>query len=281
MTRIFAFALMAFLLPCLSFAQQSEGLAEVKGIEIAYRLMGRETGAPLLFIQSVGGVTPAGPDALTQALVDEGYRVILFDNRDAGASTHITEAGTPNFAAIGQALAAGDDPPVPYTLDDMAGDAVGLLDALGIGRAHVVGGSLGGMIAQIVAAEHPERVASLTLISSSTSNPDLARGEPPMDDGEMDAGLLRQAAAASVAGDLRQRSARIAAATVVVHGDRDELFPIAHGEDLAAIIPGARLVIVAGMGHTPADEHAPMIFDAIHSFVSPDADDLSPARAGP
>lgn len=270
LVRILAIALVAWLVPGLSVAQevrQGEGRAEANGVEIAYRALGPETGAPILFIQGIGGVTPAEPDPLTLALVDEGYRVILFDNRDAGASTHLAEAGTPDFAAIERALAAGEEPTIRYSLDDMAGDAIGLLDALGVGQAHIVGGSLGGMIAQIVAADHPERTASLTLISSSTGNPGLPRGEPPAGDGETDAGTLRQMAAAAVAGDLRERSAGIAAPAVVVHGDRDELFPIAHGEDLAATIPGARLVVVPGMGHVPEDEHEPTIFDAIRSVA--------------
>lgn len=92
----------------------------------------------------------------------QGYRVIRFDNRDAGLSTHVNTAGPPNPEAIANALSAGAPVPLPYTLRDMAEDAVGLLDALGIDQAHLVGISMGGAIAQLVAIDFPERTRSLT-----------------------------------------------------------------------------------------------------------------------
>src|SRR5262249_4144465 len=98
--------------------------------------------------------------------------------RDAGRSTHLTGCPGPDFAALAAALAAGQRPDVPYTLHDMAADAIGLLDALAIDRAHVVGRSMGGMIAQIAASEYPERVLSLTSIMSSTGNPKLPSAAP-------------------------------------------------------------------------------------------------------
>lgn len=149
MTRNFAIVLAMFAIAPASVAQEIEraGWVKANGIEFAYQIVDPDKGEALLFIQGVGGVTPTEPDPLSMALIDKGFRVILFDNRDAGASTHMHEAGMPNFEAIQHALADGEAPPVAYTLNDMADDAIGLLDALGIERAHIVGGSLGGMIA--------------------------------------------------------------------------------------------------------------------------------------
>ncbi|ENE4776927.1 MULTISPECIES: alpha/beta fold hydrolase [Klebsiella] len=107
-----------------------------------------------------------------------GYRVIRFDNRDAGRSTHFSASLAPDFGALATALMAGRRPDVPYTLYDMAADAIGLLDALGIAKAHVVGRSMGGMIAQVLASNHADRVLSLTSIMSSTGNPVLPQAAP-------------------------------------------------------------------------------------------------------
>src|SRR5690606_14282977 len=101
------------------------------------------------------------------------YRVIRYDNRDVGLSTHFDEAGLPDGAAITLALQNGEPAPLPYTLSDMAQDAVALLDALGIEQAHIVGASMGGAIAQLVAIDHPDRVRSLTLLLSDSGNPAL------------------------------------------------------------------------------------------------------------
>ncbi|WP_247599334.1 alpha/beta fold hydrolase [Sphingomonas sp. PAMC26645] len=98
-------------------------------------------------------------------LVALGYRVVRFHNRDAGDSTHLDSHPAVDFGALAAALQAGQRPEAPYTLYDMAADAVGLMDALGIGRAHIVGRSMGGMIAQIMASEHKDRVLSRALRS--------------------------------------------------------------------------------------------------------------------
>lgn len=257
-------AALAFAIPVVAQGTgEHEGRIKANGIEIAYRIVGPEDREALLFIQGVGGVVPDEPDRLSLALVDEGFRVILFDNRDSGASTHLADAGMPDFGAIRQALAEDEAIPVAYTMLDMAADVDGLLAALDIEDAHIVGGSMGGMIAQIVAANHPERTASLTLISSTTGNAALAQGEPPTRDTPMEPAMARQAAAAVATGELRERSAGIKAATAIVHGDQDELFPLAHGEDLAATIPRAHLVIIPGMSHVPEEEHNQAILEAI------------------
>src|SRR5512137_89101 len=112
------------------------------------------------------------PDAVVQSLAGSGFRVVTFDNRDAGGSTRLEGTPVPNvLRAIWRALRRR---PVtaPYTLDDMASDTVGLLDALGIGQAHVVGASMGGMIGQLIAARYPARVLSLTSIMSNSGNPE-------------------------------------------------------------------------------------------------------------
>ena len=99
-----------------------------------------------------------------------------FDNRDIGKSTHLADRGTPDTRALMAEVMAGKRPDVPYTLDDMADDAVGLMDALGVARAHIVGASMGGMIAQLVAIKHPDRTKSLISIMSTTGRRDLPPG---------------------------------------------------------------------------------------------------------
>ena len=113
----------------------------------------------------------AWPIELIEELVKRGHRVIIYDNRDVGLSTRFDEAGIPDVRKVIEAKIAGKPSPLPYGLDDMAKDAVGLLDALSIKKAHVVGVSMGGMIAQLVAADHPEHTLSLTSIMSTSGNP--------------------------------------------------------------------------------------------------------------
>ncbi|MDF0603934.1 alpha/beta fold hydrolase [Psychromarinibacter sp. C21-152] len=114
----------------------------------------------------------------TAALAARGYRVIRFDNRDCGLSTHLDALPAPDFGALAAALVAGERPAMPYSLTDMVNDALALLDALDIDRAHVVGRSMGGMIAQAMASEAPDRVLSLTSIMSGTGNPALPQADP-------------------------------------------------------------------------------------------------------
>ena len=125
----------------------------------------------MLLIMGNGAQLTAWPVELGEELVRRGYRVVIYDNRDVGLSTKFDEAGVPDAKAVIEARLAGKPSPLPYTLDDMAKDAVGLLDALGIKKAHIVGVSMGGMIAQLVAADHPEHVLSLTSIMSTSGNP--------------------------------------------------------------------------------------------------------------
>lgn len=131
----------------------------------------------VLLISGLGLQLTDWPPALVQGLQDAGFRVVRFDNRDAGLSTHLDALGVPNLLWVGLQHRLGLKPRPPYTLEDMARDALGVLDALGIARAHVVGMSMGGMIAQRLALLAPERVLSLTSIMSSSG----ARGLPGPD----------------------------------------------------------------------------------------------------
>lgn len=146
---------------------------KVNGIDLSYNSFGDSNAAAILLIAGLGTQMIRWPVPFCENLVARGYRVIRFDNRDAGCSSHFTDYPAPDFGALATALAAGQRPSVPYTLHDMAGDAIGILDALGIERAHLVGRSMGGMIAQIAASEYPKRILSLTSIMSSTGNPSL------------------------------------------------------------------------------------------------------------
>ena len=148
------------------------------GIKIEYETHGDPAKPPLLLIMGLGAQLTLWPIELVEALVARGYYVIRHDNRDIGLSSKFTGAGVPDMASVVMALMAGKNPAVPYTLSDMAGDAVAVLDAAGVARAHIVGASMGGMIAQLVAVEHPERVLSLTSIMSSTGNPLLPPARP-------------------------------------------------------------------------------------------------------
>jgi len=152
--------------------------AEANGIELEYDVAGPPDGEPVLLIMGLGAQMTRWPSLFVDKLAAQGLRVIRFDNRDVGLSSKLAAAGMPDFPALFTALAEGRTPDVPYRLDDMAGDAVGLLDALGIARAHIVGASLGGMVAQLVAADHPERALSLTSIMSSTGNRSLPPASP-------------------------------------------------------------------------------------------------------
>jgi pimeloyl-ACP methyl ester carboxylesterase len=139
-------------------------------LQIEYETFGPPSAPAILLVMGLGAQLSRWNLELCEALVDRGYRVIRFDNRDCGLSSKLDDAGVPD---IGQALRSGRPLNAPYTLADMAADSVGLLDALAIEQAHVVGASMGGAIAQIIAAQYPQRTLSLTCIMSTSSNPDL------------------------------------------------------------------------------------------------------------
>jgi len=271
------------------------------GIRIAFDTAGDAKSTPLLLLHGLGMQLTSWPDAFVDGLVELGFYVIRFDQRDCGLSAKFERAAKPGLAwsRIKLALAARLGLPFkpPYSLDDMAGDALGVLSALGVARAHLVGVEMGGMVAQILAARHPQRVLSLTSIMSSSGRRGLPGPTPgarhalrshPADGRDLDALIDHAVAVQQAIGSpayptpekqLRRRAARslrraycpggaarqmlavaaapdrsallrsIAAPTLVIHGARDPVLPLACGEDTAAQVPGARLEVIEGMGH--------------------------------
>lgn len=138
------------------------------GVGLEVDDQGPADGLPLLLIMGLGMQLVAWPDELVALLVARGFRVIRFDNRDAGLSQGFDALGVPNLAVAGLRYMLRLPVRAPYALADMAADTLGLLDALGIAGAHVCGASMGGMIAQHLAARHPQRVRSLTLMMTSS-----------------------------------------------------------------------------------------------------------------
>ena len=260
-------------------------------LELCWQQFGLDGDPPLLMIMGLGAQMILWPDEVCELIAAEGFRVIRFDNRDAGRSTVLADAPT---GTVPRAL-AGEIPPGSYSLSDMAGDAAGLLDALGIDAAHVVGSSLGGMIAQTLAIEHPDRVLSLASIMSTTGDRSVGEASqagiealtavpPPDRDGYVATllearrkigspgfpfdeersrriarrsfdrgfhpkGTVRQTIAIILSGDRTERLAEIKVPTVVIHGEDDPLIGVSGGRATAAAIPGAKLVVIPGMGH--------------------------------
>jgi pimeloyl-ACP methyl ester carboxylesterase len=245
------------------------------GIEIEYDLFGSESDRPLLLIMGLGAQMILWDDEFCAQLAACGHRVIRFDNRDVGLSTKLDHAPAPSPMKLMQARLAGETLEVPYTLEDMADDAAGLLDALGIERSHVAGASMGGMIAQTLAIRHPSRVRSLTSIMSTTGNPNLPPGtpeamavllEPPPT--ERAAAIERGVAVSRVVGSpgfpfdearIRERSARLY--------DR-AFYPVGVARQLAAVMAGESRVEALGSLRIPA------------LVIHGDADPLVPVEGG-
>lgn len=152
--------------------------ATANGIQIEYDTFGDRSARPLLLVMGLGAQMIAWDPDFCRLLADRGHFVVRFDNRDVGLSTKFEAAGVPDVAGAMAASAAGKKVEAAYTLADMADDAFGLLDALGIEAAHIVGASMGGMIVQQMAIQRPQRVLSLTSIMSSTGNPALPPAKP-------------------------------------------------------------------------------------------------------
>lgn len=288
----------------------------VKDLELAYDSFGNENDEAIILIAGLGTQMIRWTAPFCDLLAARGFRVIRFDNRDVGCSTHFNHYPTLDFNALAKTLMSGQRPDIPYTLNDMSNDVIGLLDALSIDKAHIIGRSMGGMIAQLVASEYPERVLSLTSIMSSSGNPDLPPTSPevmammtrpapnPFED---EAGFLehsvsfarriagtgnpfdeasyrqlileevqraydpgsigRQIAAIAVSGDRRPQLATIKAPALVIHGMEDPMFVQACGEDTASAIPGAELMLVAGMGHDLPHQLYEVIAEAIERIA--------------
>jgi len=162
---------------------------KANGIDIEVETFGDKTNPTIIFVMGFGAQLINWPQEMMDALVERGFHVVRFDNRDVGLSQKFPELGQPSAPDVMAKMLAGETPDVPYTLTDMAADVVGVLDALDIATAHIVGGSMGGMIVQIAAAEWPERFTSMTSIFSTTGNPEV----PPATDEAMAALLSRPA----------------------------------------------------------------------------------------
>jgi len=218
---------------------------------------------------------------------------VRMDNRDVGLSTHFSDVA-PDLAGVIAALEAGDSPKVPYTLSDMAADVVAVLDALGLEQAHVMGLSMGGMIVQTLAIEHPDRLRSMTSVMSTTGEADVGQSSPealtrlfgaPATDrdsaianhlaglriwgspGKVDeeaqarfageaydrafdpAGVGRQIMAVRASGSRADALCRVQVPTLVMHGSADTLIDPSGGRRTAELVPGARFVLMEGMGH--------------------------------
>ncbi len=152
--------------------------ASANHIRIEYETLGSPSSPPILLIIGLGGQLIYWDEEFCGQLADSGLFVIRFDNRDAGLSTRFEEAGVPDIMEIIRKRLMGEAVVPPYTIGDMAEDAAGLLQVLGIQKAHICGMSMGGMIAQTLVLRHPERVRSLTSIYSHTGNPLLPPPKP-------------------------------------------------------------------------------------------------------
>ena len=152
--------------------------ARANGIELEYETFGRPEDPALLLVMGLGAQMILWREEFCDALATRGLHVVRFDNRDVGRSTWFDDAGMPDVLAALAATGQGQPVRAPYQLRDMAADAAGLLDALDIDAAHVAGASMGGMIAQTLAIEHPARVRTLTSIMSTTGHPDLPAATP-------------------------------------------------------------------------------------------------------
>src|SRR3954454_8647784 len=283
----------------------NEHFTTVGDVELCYETFG-EAGRPaVLLVMGLGTQMIAWHEDFCGQLADRGFFVIRYDTRDVGRSTKLSAAPPPTPRELLTRKIARP----AYTLDDMADDGAGLLDALGIDAAHVVGASMGGMIAQVLAARHPHRVRSLVSIMSTTGNrwkgqpalrvyPFLLRkpatdretqisrvmklfglvGSPGFERDEAElremlergfergsdpAGMARQLGAIVASGDRTAAVRRITAPTLVIHGTKDKMVRVSGGRATARAIPGARLLLIPGMGHDLPRGAWPRIIDGI------------------
>ncbi len=217
---------------------------QANGINIEYETFGDKAHETVLLIMGLGAQLTMWPVEFCEELVSRGFYVVRFDNRDIGLSTKFEAAGMPDMAAIFGALMAGKPATSAYTLDDMAGDAVGLLDALGISRAHIVGASMGGMIAQLVAINHPGHTLSLTSIMSTTGNPALPQAKPeamavlmaPAVEGDIEGAITRGINAWKVIGSPGFPTDDVTLRQWVSRDVHRSLYPVGTARQMAAIV---------------------------------------------
>jgi len=284
-------------------------MARTNGIELCYETFGADDAEPILLIMGLGAQMILWYDAFCEQLAERGFRVIRFDNRDIGQSTRLSGGKPLTMTELLKLRFLGIPVTATYKLRDMADDVVGLLDHLGIKSAHLVGASMGGMIAQELALSYPDRVRSLTSIMSSTGNPKLPQptreaaalllrpppttldeyiarfkqtwkilrvGSFPLDEakdralaerifarGLNPAGAGRQLRAILASGSRKERLKSLKTPTLVIHGTVDPLVRPEAGRETAATIPGARLMMIEGMGHATPIPMWPQIIGAI------------------
>jgi pimeloyl-ACP methyl ester carboxylesterase len=242
---------------------QAMTVAQLNGIDIAYTSVGDINAPSVLMIMGLTGSHRVWREDFINGLAAAGYRVILFDNRDTGESARLDALGEPAVWWQWLKNTAGFKVDGPYSLNDMAADSIAVLDALDIEKAHIVGASMGGMIAQIIAAEYPQRAASLVSIMSSTGARHLPKserrgenGREGMTEAELhDLGfhleaVPRQLTAIYASGDRSEQVRTIAVPTLVLHGEDDTVLPVAHGLHTHELIPGSTYISYPGMGHS-------------------------------
>ena len=296
--RTLVYALFWLLWPLVSQAEYSRTyldsyplqIASVGQLEIAYRIVEESSAKPkAVVIMGLGGSNIAWGDALISGLAAGGYEILLLDNRDTGASTRFDDWGQPTLWWELLKHKLGFSVNAPYTLNDMASDITGLMAAVGYDKAHIIGASMGGMIAQIVAAQHPEKTQSLISIMSTTGAPHLP---PPTEEAEQ---RLRNLAIGEAAADREQairdrgfypesmqrhlmaifkvgdRSAEVAtisAPTLVIHGADDGLVPPEHGEHTASLIKGSAFSLVSGMAHDMPEAVIPLLVQQMTTHMN-------------
>ena len=287
--RIFLTGLISLFLTFFAHAEYSRTyldsyplkMASVGELDIAYRIVEPGPDKPkVVVIMGLGGSNVAWGDALISGLANGGYEILLLDNRDTGDSTRFDEWGQPVLWWELLKYQLGFSVNAPYTLNDMGADIAGLMDAVGYDEAHIIGASMGGMIAQIVAAQYPEKTRSLISIMSTTNAPHLP---PPTDEaenrlrnlatGEAEAdreqairdrgfypeSMQRHLMAIFKTGDRSDEVATIAAPTLVLHGADDDLVPPEHGRHTASLIPDSRFLLVEGMAHDMPEDIIPLL----------------------
>lgn len=151
---------------------------KANGISIEYETRGDAGGTPIILVRGLGTQLAAWPEAYLQDFVSAGYYVIIFDNRDVGLTQKFGAVPSDNRAQVIEAVKDGRQPTLAYTIEDMAADPIGLMDALGIDKAHIAGMSMGGMIIQVAAATYPDRLLSATSIMSGVGDPSLPQPGP-------------------------------------------------------------------------------------------------------
>ncbi|MFT6154815.1 MAG: proline iminopeptidase [Crocinitomicaceae bacterium] len=262
---------------------------EINNIDVSYRIVGQSEKIPIILIMGLGASHKIWTDDMVKGLTLQNRSVILFDNRDTGGSSKFNSWGEPLLWWELLKSKYGFEVSAPYSLDDMAEDTVALLDELQIEKAHIVGVSMGGMIAQIVAAKYPEHTKSLVSIMSSTGAKhlpppsdralklleELAKIEQDEDRNEQihltgfyPESMPRQIVAMLKSGDRSGDVSTISTPTLIMHGEDDELIPPIHGEHTAQLIKGSKMVIFAGMAHNIPENVLPSVLYTINEHLA-------------